>query len=159
MPIVTDTDRTDLLASCRDALCPGYVQVPMRGIERETAFTYGELSGSGSQTPHEQMIAHLPERSTTQYVWLSQEDEPCPVCGGPRILDPNKRPEYETKSGQDPLELVKRERGLNREQDDRESALTMQREMLELKRRELDLRERELAAQVKREPKVKAPAA
>lgn len=157
MPIVTDTDRTDLLASCRDPLCPGYEQVPMRGIERETAFTYGELSGSGSQTPHEQMIAHLPERSTTQYVWLSQEDEPCPVCGGPRILDPRERPVYETKSGQDPLELVKRERGLNREQADRDEALELQRQQLAEAKRANDLRERELAAAIK--PKAKAPAA
>jgi hypothetical protein len=163
LPIVTDSERP-LLASCRDPLCDGYVQVPVRGIERETAFTYGELNGNGSSTPQEAMIAHLTERSTTHYVWLNEEDEPCPVCDGPRILDAHKRPEYETKSGMDPLLLRKRELGLDKEQDDRAEALELQRQQLaetqranDLREREVALRERELAAQA-RAPKAKAPA-
>ena len=163
MPVITDTVR-DLLASCRDPLCPGYEQVTVRGIEREMAYTYGELGGTTSLTPHEAMIQNMTERSTTQYVWIDQElDEPCPVCGRPRILDANQRPEYERKTGMDPLELVKRERGLNRERDDREAALALQREQLaetrranDLREREVELRERELRM---RAPKAKAPAA
>lgn len=166
MPIVSDTER-ELLASCRDGLCPGYEQVPVRGIEREVAFTYGELNGGRSMTPHEQMVAHTVERSSVQYVWLDPDDEPCPHCGRARIIDPNPRPVYEAKTGQDPLLLRKRELGLDKERDDREQALELQRQQLDeakrandLREREVAVRERELAAQAKREAaKAKAPAA
>lgn len=162
MPIVTDTERT-LWASCRDGLCPGYTQVEVRGIESHVAFTYGELNGGRSMTPHEEMVSRLPEREAIHYRWVDIADEPCPECGRPRVIDPNERPVYETKTGMDPLLLRKRELGLDKEQDDRASALEIQREQLaearranDLREREIAVREGELAAQTK--PKAKAPA-
>lgn len=163
MPIVSEVER-ELFASCRDALCPGARQVKVRGVESHVAFTYGELNGSGSSTPHEQMVAHLPEREAIHYRWADIADEPCPECGRARVIDPSPRPVYEAKTGMDPLLLRKRELGLDKEQNDRAEALELQRAQLEeakrandLREREVKLRERELAARAKRE-RAEAPA-
>jgi hypothetical protein len=162
-PLVTETER-EMWASCRDGLCPGYEQTPVQGIESHVAFTYGELGGGGASTPQEQMIAQLPEREAIHYRWIDMADEPCPYCGRARIIDPNPRIEYETKTGMDPLLLLKRERGLDQEKSDRESALELQRQQLaearranDLAEREIAAREREFAAAAKRE-RAKAPA-
>ena len=110
MPIITDTPRT-LNASCGDGLCEGYGQVEVKGVERTIAYTYLDNRGP-SNDPHDVALNNAVERSVVQYLWSDEADRLCPHCGQPRILEEQVRPVYARLSRQDPLLLLKMERGL-----------------------------------------------
>jgi hypothetical protein len=93
MPHITENRRPDLWAHCQNSLCKGYVQRPVAGIESESAWTFKELSGNAPQA--------LPgvERTVRQLRFEREEDSLCPVCGGPREITADRRPEYPAISG------------------------------------------------------------
>jgi hypothetical protein len=89
MPTVVE-NVVDGYASCRDGTCPGYKQQPVKVVVTETQFTYVDLGGD------------IPgvERSCLIYGWENPDDEPCPVCGQPRLCSDQVRPVYPNISGQ-----------------------------------------------------------
>ena len=96
MPTVTD-DVVTGWASCIDALCPGYKQVPAGVVRRVQEFTYFELGGD---------IPGI-ERSMIDVACFAEPDDlDCPHCGKPRVAAIQERPEYPRASGQDPLRLL-----------------------------------------------------
>jgi hypothetical protein len=96
MPTVVD-ETVQGWASCIDALCPGYRQVPIGVVRRTQEFSYFELGGD------------IPgvERSMIGAACFAEPDDlDCPHCGKPRIAALEERPEYPRASGQDPLRLL-----------------------------------------------------
>lgn len=96
MPIVTETEVT-ALAFCVDGQCLGYAQESVPALRRTSEFTYRELGGD------------LPgvEKSTTDVQFVNDEDAVCALCGKPRLISEQERPEYANVSGQDPEGIFK----------------------------------------------------
>jgi hypothetical protein len=88
MPTVTETT-IDGYASCRDARCAGYRQEPVRAIRTLTEFSYVDLGGD---------VPGI-ERGTELLRFDDLGDEPCPVCGEPRLVADQVRPVYPNISG------------------------------------------------------------
>lgn len=98
MPTVTEQPITGL-AFCVDGRCPGYNQEPVPALKRTSEFSYLELGGD------------LPgiERSSSQVLFVNDDDAVCALCGKPRMVSDQERPEYPNTSGQDPMAIFNRE--------------------------------------------------
>lgn len=98
MPTVTEESVTGL-AFCIDGRCPGYEQQPVEAVKRTSQFSYLELGGD------------LPgiERSSEQVFFVNEADAVCALCGKPRLVSDQERPEYPNTSGQDPLAIFNRQ--------------------------------------------------
>lgn len=112
MPIIT-TSTVDGFVSCVDPLCDAYEQRPVQIVQELAQWTYGQLGGGrGDGDPRSAMIADLVERSSIRHLPLDGAPLTCELCGAALLYDAQERPVYENLSGQDPLEVARRQRGL-----------------------------------------------
>lgn len=133
MPTVTDT-LIDGYASCRDGRCPGYKQEPVKAILSLSEWTYFEQGGD------------IPgvEKTTVLIRFADEADEPCSVCGEPRLVADQVRPIYPNVSGvpQDALLQVGRDservRELQLEAAKRDAEMARMREQMERQSAQLE---------------------
>lgn len=86
-------------AHCRDARCPGYQQEQVDAVREEMAYTFGENGGDG-------VFTHMVESSRVEFRATDEADVACPVCGEPREVTGDPRPQYVNESGFDPMGLL-----------------------------------------------------
>jgi len=88
MPTVTESP-IEAYASCHNGRCAGYKQQPVQAIRTLTEFSYVDFGGD---------VPGI-ERSTDLIRFADEADEPCPVCGEPRLVSDQVRPIYPNVSG------------------------------------------------------------
>lgn len=141
MPTVTE-NTIEAWASCRDGRCPGYKQERAQAVRTLTEFSYFDLGGD---------IPGI-ERSTDLLRFADVDDEPCPVCGEPRLIADQVRPIYPNVSGipQDALLQVGRDserianmqiEGARRDAQMAQMESLMQRQAAALERQETQIAE------------------
>jgi hypothetical protein len=106
MPTVTEK-QIDAWASCADARCAGYKQVPVKAVETTTEFSYIDLGGD---------IPGI-ERSSSVVSFADLADAQCPQCGEPRFVTDQVRPIYPNISGQPQDALLHQHDGAERVRD------------------------------------------
>jgi hypothetical protein len=93
-------------AHCPDPRCPGNAQEPVDGLLRHTDVLYTDTDPNG--------IPGI-EKSYNSVTFADEDVAPCPHCETYREISQQKRPVYENRSKQNPLELLRvqdREHGL-----------------------------------------------
>lgn len=82
----------DGFAHCRDALCAGNAQEPVRAVVTLTEWTIASRGGKG-------VLANVVENSTEDVQFADAADSACSVCGKSREVVLKERPTYQRLSG------------------------------------------------------------
>lgn len=108
MPVIT-TEKITGLAHCTRQVKranPCYPQHEVEAIRETVEYLYSDGHGGMSADPIDATFARLVERSVSYIHFANPEDAVCPVCGGPREVTDQVRPDYAALSGVPQDELI-----------------------------------------------------